>query len=183
MSDDGEPAAPNVIDDRLIYKGRQADMRVVTIDVGGKRIEREVVEHAPVSVMVPIDADGNIVFVRQYRLPARGILLEVPAGGIDDGESPEDAAQRELREEIGMQARRLTKLGEFYVSPGFLTEYMHVFLAEDLEDAQAEADEDEEIVIVRKPLAEAVGMAERGEFRDAKTIAGVLLAARRLGGG
>jgi len=182
VSDERGPARPNVISDRLVYQGSVADLRVVTIDVGGgKLLEREIVQHAPVAVMVPVDAEGNIIFVRQYRLPAMGVLLEIPAGGIDHGESPENAAQRELREEIGMQARRLTKLGEFYVSPGFLTEYMQLYLAEDLEEAHADADEDEEIEIVRVPLVEAVQMAERGEFRDAKTIAGVLMAARRLG--
>lgn len=184
MSEQREPGAPRVVEDRLVYHGKIADMRAVKIDVGdGKTVEREIVEHEPVAVMVPVDADGNVVLVRQYRLPAKGVLLEVPAGGIDGGESPEEAAQRELREETGLQARRLTLLGEFYVSPGFLTEYMHVFLAEGLEEAHAEADEDEDIVIVRMPLAEAVGMAERGELRDAKSIAAILLAARRLGVG
>jgi ADP-ribose pyrophosphatase len=108
------------------------------------------------------------------------VLLEVPAGGIDRGESPEDAAQRELREEIGMRAGRLEPIAEFYVSPGFLTEYVYAFLATDLSDSPAEADDDEDIAVVRMPLAAAVAMAERGEFRDAKSIAGILVAARRL---
>jgi ADP-ribose pyrophosphatase len=173
-----------VIADRLVHKGHAAELHVVTLDIGGgKQVDREIVEHKPVAVMVPVDADGNVVLVRQYRLPAKSVLLEVPAGGIDEGESPEEAAQRELREETGLQARRLTLLGEFYVSPGFLTEYMHVFLAEGLEEAHAEPDADEDIVVVRMPLAEAVGLAERGELRDAKTIAAILLAGRRLGVG
>ena len=182
MSEEREPVAPNVVASRQVYHNKVVSVRVDTIELAdGTRVEREIVEHEPVAAIVPVDADANVVLVRQYRRAAQAVLLEVPAGGIDPGESPEGAAQRELREETGLQAQRLTLLGEFYVSPGFLTEYMHVFLAEGLAEAHAEADDDEDIVVVRMPLVEAVRMAERGEFRDAKSIAAILLAARRLG--
>ena len=163
------------------FEGKICNLRVDTVELpNGRTARREIVEHEPVVAIVPIDGDGNIVLVRQYRLATGAVLLEVPAGGIDKGESPEDAAQRELREEIGMRAGRLEPIAEFYVSPGFLTEYVYAFLATDLSDSPAEADEDEDIAVVRMPLADAVAMAERGEFRDAKSIAGILIAARRL---
>jgi ADP-ribose pyrophosphatase len=180
-SETREPGAESVVASQRKYEGKICNLRVDTVELfNGRTAKREIVEHEPVVAIVPIDGDGNIVLVRQYRLATGTVLLEVPAGGIDKGESPEDAAQRELSEEIGMRAGRLEPLAEFYVSPGFLTEYVYAFLATGLSDSPAEADEDEDIAVVRMPLADAVSMAERGEFRDAKSIAGILIAARRL---
>ncbi len=180
-SETREPGAERVLDSQRKFEGKICSLRVDTVEMpNGRTATREVVEHEPVVAIVPIDGDGNVVLVRQYRLATGGVLLEVPAGGVDKGESPEDAAQRELREEIGMRAASLEPIGEFYVSPGFLTEYVYAFLATDLSDSPADADEDEDIAVVRVPLAEAVAMVERGEFRDAKSIAGILIAARRL---
>jgi ADP-ribose pyrophosphatase len=108
-------------------------------------------------------------------------MLEIPAGVLDPGEAPEEGAQRELQEETGLRAGKLTRLGpEFFVSPGISTEWIRLYLAQDLQDAPLAPDEDEDIVIERVPLAEAVRMVERGELRDAKSITGILLAARRL---
>ena len=172
-----------VIESRVVYSGRKATLRLDTIDLGeGRTSVREIVEHPGVTAIVPIDADGNVVLVRQYRLATGNVLLEIPAGVIDPGEDPDECAQRELREETGLRAGRLTRLGlEFFVSPGISTEWIRLYLAEDLSEDRLEADEDEEIVVQRVPLAEAVRMVERGELRDAKSITGVLLAARRLG--
>ena len=108
------------------------------------------------------------------------MTLEIPAGVMDDGETPEECAQRELSEETGMRAGTLTKLADFYVSPGISTEVIHLYLAEHLSDAPGQPDEDEDIVVKRVPLSTAVLMAAKGEFADAKTLTGVLLAARRL---
>lgn len=174
-----EPAADIVIDSRRIYEGRKARLRVDAIQLpGGRTSEREILEHHAVAAIVPLDEDGCVVMVRQYRLAAEKVLLEIPAGVIDPGETPEEGAQRELAEETGACAGMLTKLAEFYVSPGISTEVIHLFLAEDLQPASAVTDEDEDIVIQRIPLSTAVLMAERSEFADAKTITGVLLAAR-----
>jgi ADP-ribose pyrophosphatase len=174
-----EPAADIVIDSRRIYEGRKARLRVDTIQLpGGRTSEREILEHNAVAAIVPLDEDGCVVMVRQYRLAAEEVLLEIPAGVVDPGETPEEGAQRELAEETGTCAGILTKLAEFYVSPGISTEVIHLFLAEDLQPASAVADEDEDIVIQKIPLSTAVLMAERSEFADAKTITGVLLAAR-----
>jgi ADP-ribose pyrophosphatase len=116
--------------------------------------------------------------VKQYRLAAESVMLEIPAGMVDHGESPEDAARRELAEEAGIGATEWTKLAEFYVSPGISTEVIHLYLAEGLSESSADGDEDEDIVVTRVPLSTAVLMAERGEFRDSKTLIGVILAAR-----
>jgi ADP-ribose pyrophosphatase len=180
-SEQREPGSERVLKSRRVFEGKIARLRVDTVQLaGGRTAEREIVEHEPVVAIVPIDADGNVVLVRQYRLATGVVLLEVPAGGVDPGETPEDAAQRELAEEIGMRAEHLERLAEFYVSPGFLTEYVHAFLATDLRDSPAEADEDEDIAVVRMPLADAIAMVERGEFHDAKSIACLLLADCRL---
>jgi ADP-ribose pyrophosphatase len=155
------------------------NVRVDKIEMAdGRAAVREVVEHSPVVAIVPIDGEGNVVLVRQYRLPAEQALLEIPAGGVDPGESPEGAAQRELREETGYRAGTLDPIGGFFVSPGYATEYIHLFLARDLNEDALRGDADEEIEIVRMPLEEAVRLVDMGEIQDGKTIIGLLLAAR-----
>lgn len=169
-----------VVASRRIYEGRVVSLRVDSVTLpGGRSTVREVVEHAPVVVIVPLDGEGNVLLVRQYRLPARRSLLELPAGGIDPGESVEEAVQRELREETGQQAGRLERLCGFYASPGYCDEYMHLFLATDLHPSSLPADTDEQIQVVRLPLAEALRLVERGEICDAKTIAGLWMGASR----
>ncbi len=169
-----------VVASRRVYEGRVITLRVDSVTLpGGRSALREVVEHAPVVVIVPLDGQGNVLLVRQYRLPARRSLLELPAGGIDPGESVEEAAQRELREETGQRAERLELLCGFFASPGYCDEYMHLFLATDLHSSPLAADTDEQIQVVRLPLTEALQRVQRGEICDAKTIAGLLMAASR----
>jgi ADP-ribose pyrophosphatase len=171
--------AETVTSTRRIYDGRIVSLREDEVRLAdGRSARREVVEHADVVAVVPIDSEGNVVLVRQYRLPAGESLLEVPAGGVDDGESPEDAAQRELREETGLRAGKLERLTGFYVSPGYCTEFIHVYLAKDLVDDPIDGDEDEDISIERMPLDEAVRLVGRDEIRDGKSIVGLLLAGR-----
>lgn len=176
-----EPGIERVIESELKYAGKITKLRVHTVELpNGRRSRREIVEHEPVVAIVPVHANGDVILVRQYRIATGVVLLEVPAGGVDKGESFEGAAQRELSEEVGLRAGTLVRLADFYASPGFLTERLIAFLATDLTEAPGHADEDEDIVVVRMPLADAVAMVERGEFHDAKTIAGLLLAERRL---
>lgn len=176
-----EPQIERVTTTRRIYEGRIVSLREDEVALAdGRSVRREVVEHADVAVMVPIDAEGNVVLVRQFRLPARAVLLEIPAGGVDDGESIEEAAQRELREETGYRAGRLERLAGFYATPGYCTEFMHLFLATDLAQDPAEHDADEVITLERMPLAEAVGLIEAGGIKDGKSIAGLLLARDRV---
>ncbi len=170
-----------VLASRRIYEGRIVSLREDTVELaGGGRAEREVVEHAPVVAIVPLDDDGNVVLVRQYRLAAQEALLEVPAGGVDPGESIEAAAQRELQEETGYRAQRMQRLTGFFVSPGFCTEFVHVFLATGLSESRVDPDPDEQIEVQRVSMSEAVRLVESGAIKDAKSIVGILLAAKRI---
>ncbi len=166
----------NLLSSETIFKGRIFDLRVDTIREGGLEYKREIVVHAGSAVIVPVFDDGTVALVRQYRHAADGYQLELPAGGIEPGETFEQAAARELEEEIGFRAGKIKKLTEFYVSPGFLTEKMYVFLATDLTESVQNLDEDEVVEIVRIPLTEAIKMAHDGRIEDAKTIVGLMLA-------
>ncbi|HSL31471.1 MAG TPA: NUDIX hydrolase [Anaerolineales bacterium] len=146
----------------------------------GRETKLEIVEHGGSVVVIPIDKDNNILFVRQYRHAAKADLLELPAGTRDEEEPHEECAARELREETGMAAGSLQKLGAFYLAPGYSTEFMVVFLATELRDDPLQADDDEFLQLERIPAKRALEMAEHGELPDAKTLAGLLLARPHL---
>ena len=139
----------------------------------GVAIDREVVKNSPSAVILP-RRDGHVLLIRQYRLPMRKQLWEIPAGRCDPGEPPLDAAQRELQEETGYRAGRLDLLRAFYLSPGILDERMHLFLATDLTAGEAAREEGEEIDNLVTPWDDAVRMVYDGAIEDAKTIAGLL---------
>jgi ADP-ribose pyrophosphatase len=147
----------------------------------GRRARREIVEHAPAIAAVPLREDGQVVLVRQWRQPVGEALLEIPAGVMNPGETPEQSAARELAEEIGYRPQRLELLFSVYLAPGYSEELIHIFLATGLVPAHAEADEDENLHPVLMPLAEAAARCRAGELRDAKTVAGILAAAEREG--
>lgn len=166
---------------RIIHQGRYLTFREDTIDLGdGKLVRREIVDHPGAVVIVPLDAHGHAIMVRQYRHAAGKTLLELPAGTLERGEDPLACARRELREETGYAAAHWEPLPGFFSAPGFTNEFMHLFLARDLAHDPLDGDEDEEIVVEPVPLAHAIAMIERGEIQDAKTIAGLLLTHRRM---
>lgn len=138
----------------------------------GKTALREVCEHVGGVGVLPIDRNGNVLLVRQFRYPYDTAMLEIPAGKLDHGEGESIAAcgARELKEETGCTAARMVPLGCVYPSPGFLTEVVHLFAALDLTDGEMQPDEDEFVELVRLPLAEVEAMVERDEIRDAKTV-------------
>ena len=163
-----------------IYKGKIINLRVDTVELSsGKKTKREIVEHAGCTAIVAIDSENNILLVRQYRKAAERMLLEIPAGGIEPGEKPLDSARRELEEETGFSAARWDELSLFYTSPGFTTEYMHLYLATDLKPAKRAPDDDENIELVRVPLKKAPELIASREICDAKSIAGLLMALRK----
>ena len=142
----------------------------------GRETKFEIIEHGGSVIIIPIDSEGNIHFVRQYRHAAGMDLLELPAGTRDDNEPFEECAAREIREETGMEAGRLQKVGEFFLAPGYSTEFMVVYVATDLRHNPLEADDDEFLSVEKIPVGEAIQRAERGEIPDAKSLAALLLA-------
>jgi len=168
----------------ILMQGRAFTIRRDTLATPDHRETRfEIIEHVGSVVILPLDKDGNLLFVRQYRHAASIDLLELPAGTLDSAEEePEDCAAREIREETGMAARNFTKIGEFYLAPGYSTEFMHVFLATDLYHDPLEADADEFLSVEAIPVAEAIRMAESSLIPDAKTLAALMLARSSLKG-
>ncbi len=165
------------IQSQMVYRGRIVNLRVDTVRMSnGVQARREIVEHSDSVCIVPVDDQGNVLLVRQYRKPAQETLLEVPAGGVDPGEAPEQAAHRELKEETGYSARHIEHLASFWTTPGFCTELMHAYLATGLQAGNSEQEEDEEIDLVPVPLARVPELIRRREIKDAKTIASLLLA-------
>ena len=146
----------------------------------GRETNFDIVEHGGSVIIVPIDEEGNLLFVRQYRHAAGMDLLELPAGTRDGDEPHEECAAREIREETGMEAGKLERVGEFYLAPGYSTEFMVVFIATQLKPNPLEADDDEFLEVEKIPVKEALEMAERGGMPDAKTLAAFLLARRHL---
>ena len=146
----------------------------------GRTAKYEIVEHSGSVIMLPIDAEGNLLFVRQYRHAAGLDLLELPAGTRDGDEPYEVCAAREMREETGMAAASLERIADFYLAPGYSTEYMAVFLATDLRSDPLQADADEFLQLVRIPIRKAIEMAQRGKMPDAKSLAALFVAQSHL---
>ncbi len=172
---------PEVISTETIYKGRIFDLQLAEIKESESEYKREIVAHHGSAVIVPVFADNTIALVRQYRHAAQKYLLEIPAGTLEENESPETGARREVEEEIGVIAGQIEKLTEFYVSPGFLTEKMHVFLAMDLRESKQNLDADEFLSIERYSFGKAFEMIKSGEIEDAKTMVGIIMAGAKLG--
>jgi len=151
----------------------------VAIDPDGFEIKRAIVQHPGSAVMMAVDDRKRILLVQQYRLPARKKLWELPAGRLDEGETPLQAAKRELKEETGWRAKTWTKLVTFFASPGYVAEKMTIFLATDLKEGDAEPMEDERIETRWFPAREIERMILDGEIMDAKTMVGYFLWQRR----
>ena len=154
------------------FKGHIMNARLDQVELpNGNTAGREVCEHVGGVGVLPIDRDGNVILVRQFRYPYGEEILEIPAGKLDhgEGESIADCGARELKEETGCTAGRLVPLGCVYPSPGFLTEVVHLFAALDLTEGEMQPDEDEFVEVVRLPIAEVEQMVARDEIRDAKT--------------
>lgn len=162
---------------KLVYDGGLLKVYYDTVELtDGRTAWREVIRHPGAVVMVPVDDEGNVYLVRQFRYPYGKVVLEVPAGKLEWGEAHFDAARRELEEEIGARAERWTPMGEMLPTPGFCDELQHVYLARGLTFGQCHPDEDEFLEPVKLPMAEAVAMAVDGRLEDSKTVATILRA-------
>lgn len=171
---------PETTSSKSIYNGHIFDVRLDHIREGDVEYDREIVVHPGSAVIVPVFEDGSVALVRQYRHAAGEHLLEIPAGSLEEGEDPKTGAIRELEEEIGVTAKKIELITEFYVSPGFLTEKMHVFLATGLTEVGQKLEPDELIEIERISLPNVLEMIYSGAIQDAKTIAGITVAVARL---
>jgi ADP-ribose pyrophosphatase len=179
VSDD--PLAETTVESKFVFQGKIINLRVDTVRLPSGRIAaREIAEHSNSICVVPIDENGNVVMVLQYRKPAEAVLLEVPAGGVEEGEVSEETVQRELQEEVGYRAGKLQHLSSFWLAPGWCTEYMHAYLATDLTPATLDADDDENILVERVPLEQTLELIASGKIQDVKSIAALLLAVRLL---
>ena len=199
----GKPALDSIIDElraadvelrdtveerRPLHQGRYMTFEVDRIRRDdGSESTRDIVVHPGAVVIAALDSDDRLLFVTQYRLPCAGAMLELPAGTLDthDGvvEDPLPAAHRELEEETGYRAGSMERIGGFWSAPGFSTEYLTLYCATDLRPAgenRLGPDEDENLRLSRLPWREAVAAVEGGVIEDAKSIAGILLLARRL---
>ncbi len=161
---------------RDIYAGQIIKLRVDTVETAdGRQSTREIVEHGEVIAVIPVDADDNVLLVKQFRKPLEKELLEIPAGSIDPGEDAERAVVREMEEEIGFKPQTLQKLGGFYAAPGWATEYLHLYLATNLIPSRRYAEDTAGIEVVPVSLEKIPGMIATGGFEDAKSVAGLLL--------
>ena len=166
---------PRLLSTETAYAGRLFNVSLDTIEMdGGVIAKRETIRHPGAVCMVPVDGDGNLLLVTQYRHAAGRRLLELPAGTLEPGEEPLIAVSRELQEEVDRLPGTIEPLGGFYVAPGYTTEYIHLFVCTDLRESSLEADEDEDIEVEVRTPAEALAAIEAGEICDAKSVIGIL---------
>jgi ADP-ribose pyrophosphatase len=177
-----DEVVPQVTGSERKFDGRMIGLRVDTLQLpDGSSYVREVVEYGTAVVLVPVDPTGRLLMVRQYRHPTGAWLLELPAGGVDESDkSPEAAALRELREETGHRGT-LLRIGGMYLAPGYSEEYQHVFAATNLVEDPLDADDDEDLVLERVDIGDALERIDRSEIRDAKSIAALLMYLRHVG--
>jgi ADP-ribose pyrophosphatase len=170
-----------VIASDVVFSGRLLTLRVDQVRLpDGHLSTREVVVHPGAVAMVPLLDAEHVVLVRQWRTAAGRALLEIPAGTLSPGEDPAACAQRELMEEIGYRPRRLTPLFATFLAPGYSSEKLHVFLAEDLVPERLAHDDDERLEVVVLSWSEIDDLLVRGEFSDSKTFSALLLAQKVL---
>lgn len=172
---------PEVLSVEEIYKGKIFDVSVASIREGDVEYKREIVAHKGSVVIVPVFADLTVALVRQYRHAAGEYLWEIPAGTLEKHETAEIGAARELEEEVGVTAGKIEKLTEFFVSPGFLSEKMFVFLATDLTATAQNLEADELLNVERFSFPALYEKIRNNEIPDAKTMVGLILAGAKFG--
>jgi ADP-ribose pyrophosphatase len=178
----GKTMEETILTTTLIYSGRVVTLNVHTVHLpDGNQAQREIIQHAGAVAIIAVDADQHVLLVRQFRLGANQIMLEIPAGTLEPGEPPESCAARELREETGYRPLHLDYMGGLYAAPGYTTEYVHLFYTNAIEPAPLAQDADEFLESTRIPLLDALALIDSGAINDSKTVIGLLRVARRLG--
>ncbi|MFA7352279.1 MAG: NUDIX hydrolase [Dehalococcoidales bacterium] len=160
---------------KIAFNGEILNVRVDEIRLpGGRKSTREIIEHSDAVAVVPIDRNGNMILVKQYRRGAGKDLLAMPAGCVGPGENPEETVKRELQEEIGYLPNKITSMGGFYASPGYNTEYLYLYLATELVPAKLHAEDTDSIEVVPVPIKSITDYIKSGKVCDAKSVAGIL---------
>ena len=159
----------------VVFDGRRIRVRRDVFEEDGVEFVREIVEHPGAAVIVPFPADDEVILVRQFRHAIGKSLLELPAGTLEPGEEPGICAARELREETGFSAGKISPLGIVYPSPGVLSEVMHFFEARDLVPCAVDLDPGEKIEVVRMPVREVLAGIRSGMITDGKTLIGLMM--------
>ena len=175
----GKRATGKLLDSRCIYQGRIVQVEVDRLEFDGRETIREVVRHPGGVVLLGIRDDGRIPFVRQLRYPMQEMLLELPAGKLDTGEEPAQAAAREMEEETGYRPLHPEHVFSFYATPGFCDELLHLFYSNRLVETARNPEFDENLEVEFHTPEEALQLALSGRIRDAKTLAAVLWMAVR----
>ena len=167
----------DILNRKKRFIGHAFDVSQVEIRLpDGHQRQYDLVEHHDSITILPVDEKGQIYFVTQFRIATEGQLLELPAGVLESGESPLEGAKREIREEIGQAAGKMQELGSFYLAPGYTNEFMTVFLATELYESPLDPDADEFLHVSTLSIPETYNLVHKGIFKDAKTLAALLLA-------
>jgi ADP-ribose pyrophosphatase len=175
------PPLPRLVSSSIAYNGHLFDVALDMLAMpNGVETRREIIKHPGAVCMIPVDAEGRLLLVTQYRHAAGKRLLELPAGTLEPGEDPQLAAIRELQEEVGQRPGRVQPIGGFFVAPGYTTEYIHLFVCDELHEDALDGDDDEDIEIEPTTLDEALRQIEVGGIVDAKSVIGVLRYARLI---
>lgn len=163
------------VSSQVVYEGRAVKLRLDTVlTADARQTTREIVEHADCIAVVAVDANDNILLVKQFRKSVEKELLEIPAGGIESGEDPVATVQREMQEETGLLPRKIERLGGFYIAPGYSTEYIHLYLATDMIPSPLTAEDTEGIQLVPVAKDQIPRLIASGTLCDSKSIAGLL---------
>ena len=169
---------------RQIYKGTVVDLRLEEVALpNGVTVQLEMIYHPGAAAVVALDDESGVTLIHQFRHAAGGFIWDIPAGKLESGETPSQCAARELQEEAGLAARELVHLGSIFTAPGFCNERIHLFLARQLRPVEPQLEADEVLSVQRVPFSHALAMIRNGEIQDAKSIAGLHLAAEHLRAG
>lgn len=171
------------ISSEIKYKGKILNLRIDTVESVNGESTREIVEHSGGAVVLPLLPNKNVVMIRQFRKPIERDVLEIPAGKIEQGESPEETAFRELREETGYKANNMTLLTKMYPSVGYSEELLYIYLATDLEPGETDFDENEDIDTYSYHIDDLYEMVMEGKIQDAKTQVAILMTVELLQSG